>query len=240
VEVGTRARRHPQSATPTPPRGRGSWRRCVSALPGVAGRRSAALPRHRGWIRVFAATTDRDDRGEWLTLRDLGNAPRRTWHAGLFPSAIAFEAVASSGHARAAVRAPTVDSNAGWRRTCTNDGSQHFPLTDPAVIMLIHAAAIQRCSSAGKTGEQPLLDARRLRPEAGGRSRRRSRARWFRGVGVADHGHPLLREPAWPFPSSLHLLGCGARLDGDPGSRSDPVEMAEAHWFTRDEVRSPG
>jgi NAD+ diphosphatase len=33
------------------------------------------------------------------------------------------------------------------------------------------------------------------------------------------------------------MLGFTARLDGDPDITLDPVEMAEAAWFTRDEVR---
>jgi NAD+ diphosphatase len=40
----------------------------------------------------------------------------------------------------------------------------------------------------------------------------------------------------WPFPSSL-MLGFAARVEGDQVIRPDHVEMAEAGWFTRDEVR---
>jgi NAD+ diphosphatase len=32
------------------------------------------------------------------------------------------------------------------------------------------------------------------------------------------------------------MLGFIARLDGDPGITVDPVELAEAGWFTREEV----
>jgi NAD+ diphosphatase len=33
------------------------------------------------------------------------------------------------------------------------------------------------------------------------------------------------------------MVGFVARLDGDAAITLDPVEMAEAGWFTRDEVR---
>ena len=33
------------------------------------------------------------------------------------------------------------------------------------------------------------------------------------------------------------MLGFTARLDGDPTLHLDPKEIAEAQWFTRDEVR---
>ena len=42
----------------------------------------------------------------------------------------------------------------------------------------------------------------------------------------------------WPFPASL-MLGFVARLDGDPSITLDPVEMAEADWFTREEIARP-
>jgi NAD+ diphosphatase len=40
----------------------------------------------------------------------------------------------------------------------------------------------------------------------------------------------------WPFPASL-MLGFVAQLDGDPDITLDPVEMADAGWFTRAEIR---
>jgi NAD+ diphosphatase len=33
------------------------------------------------------------------------------------------------------------------------------------------------------------------------------------------------------------MVGFVAQLDGDPSITLDPVEMAEAGWFTREEVR---
>ena len=33
---------------------------------------------------------------------------------------------------------PTRVSHAGWVRHCDNDGSDHFPRTDPAIIVLVH------------------------------------------------------------------------------------------------------
>jgi NAD+ diphosphatase len=39
----------------------------------------------------------------------------------------------------------------------------------------------------------------------------------------------------WPFPASL-MVGFIAELDGDPAVNLDAAEMAEAAWFTRDEI----
>jgi NAD+ diphosphatase len=53
------------------------------------------------------------------------------------------------------------------------------------------------------------------------------------GVIVTDVGYRSSQP--WPFPASL-MVGFFARLDGDASITLDPVEMAEAAWFTRDEV----
>jgi NAD+ diphosphatase len=52
-------------------------------------------------------------------------------------------------------------------------------------------------------------------------------------VGVRDIRY-VASQP-WPFPASL-MLGFTAVLDGDPSVQIDPVEMAEAGWFSREEV----
>ena len=54
------------------------------------------------------------------------------------------------------------------------------------------------------------------------------------GVGLTDIRY-VASQP-WPFPASL-MLGFTARVDGDPSIHLDPVEMAEAGWFSRAEVR---
>jgi NAD+ diphosphatase len=53
------------------------------------------------------------------------------------------------------------------------------------------------------------------------------------GVEITDV-HYVASQP-WPFPASL-MVGFIARLDGDPSIHLDPVEMAEADWFTREEI----
>ena len=57
----------------------------------------------------------------------------------------------------------------------------------------------------------------------------------FEEVGVDVTDIRYLGSQPWPFPASL-MLGFVARLDGDPSITLDPVEMAEAAWFTRDEI----
>jgi NAD+ diphosphatase len=58
----------------------------------------------------------------------------------------------------------------------------------------------------------------------------------FEEVGVEIRDIRYVASQPWPFPASL-MLGFAARLDGDPRIELDPVEMAEAGWFTRAEVQ---
>ena len=54
------------------------------------------------------------------------------------------------------------------------------------------------------------------------------------GIVVRDVSY-ILSQP-WPFPSQL-MLGCMAYADDD-AITLDETELAEAGWFTRDEVQA--
>ena len=124
---------------------------------------------------------------------------------------------------------------AGWRRDCPNCKMQHFPRTDPVVIMLTI------------DGERCLL----------GRSGRFATNSWSCLAGFVEPGETIeeavrreVREEAgvvvgkvqyfrsqpWPFPSSL-MIGCHAQAL----SRElvvDHNELEGARWFDREEVAS--
>ena len=186
-------------------------------------------------VAHFAATTERDDGGDWRTLRDLG-ATMGDLDGGLLATAIALEQWHQRHTHCARCGTPTEQTSAGWLRTCPNDASQHFPRTDPAVIMLVRDGAGRALLGSGHDwgpGRYSTL-AGFVEP---GESLEAAVAREVfeeAGVSVADVRY-VASQP-WPFPSSL-MLGFSARLDGDPAIRVDPVELAEAGWFTRAEVQ---
>jgi NAD+ diphosphatase len=128
-----------------------------------------------------------------------------------------------------------VETKSGWTRTCTEDGSEHFPRTDPAVIMLIHDGAERTLLGRGhdwKPGRFSTL-AGFVEP---GESLEAAVAREvFEEVGVGVCDLRYVASQPWPFPASL-MVGFTGRLDGDSSITLDPVEMAEAAWFTRSEV----
>jgi NAD+ diphosphatase len=129
--------------------------------------------------------------------------------------------------------AATQSVHGGWRRDCPHCRAQHFPRTDPVVIML----AID--------GENCLL----------GRQSRFPAGMWSCLAGFVEPGESIeeavrreTREESgvscgrvryfasqpWPFPSSL-MIGCHAEAI----SREivvDRSELEEARWFEREEV----
>jgi len=185
-------------------------------------------------VPYFTVTVDEDDDG-WANLREVG-AGADDVQAGLLTSAVALEQWHSRHQHCPRCGAETFETLAGWTRTCREDGSEHFPRTDPAVIMLVRDDA-DRCL----LGRGHAWGDRRFSTLAGfvepGESLEAAVAREvFEEVGVTITDVRYVASQPWPFPSSL-MLGFTARLDGDPTLHLDPKEIAEAHWFTRDEVR---
>jgi len=128
---------------------------------------------------------------------------------------------------------PTKLVQGGWRRDCLACKAEHFPRTDPVVIMLATA------------GERCLL----------GRQSRFAPGMWSCLAGFVEPGetieHAVRREiqeeagircgrvayfasQPWPFPMSL-MIGCHA----DAVSFDitvDRTELEDARWFTREET----
>lgn len=130
--------------------------------------------------------------------------------------------------------ARTIPASAGHIRICTVDGSEHFPRTDPAVIMLVHDdERILLASNAN-------WPARRVSILAGfveaGESLEQAIAREVReevGIRVGDCRY--LGSQPWPLPRSL-MLGFFARADEGQDLRVDGEEIRNARWYTRAEL----
>jgi len=182
-------------------------------------------------------------------VADLGPAliptPRSRAIAGLVPA----DEVALYGTARSLVHwharhrhcsvcgATTRPVKAGWSRKCEADAcaAEHFPRTDPVVIMLAeyrgrillgrqHAwppgrySALAGFVEPGETIEEAV--AREL----------------FEEAGVRVHDVRYVMSQPWPFPSSL-MIACIAQAQDD-ALTLDETEIEDAFWCDADQVRA--
>lgn len=132
--------------------------------------------------------------------------------------------------------APTEQVSAGHVRRCPVDGSDHFPRTDPAVIMRVCDAA-GRCllarSPRWPVGRRSVLAGF---VEPGESIEQAVRREVAEEVGVEVTGVRYWGSQPWPFPASL-MLACTAQATGSHLT-VDPRELAEAGWYSRSQLRA--
>lgn len=121
----------------------------------------------------------------------------------------------------------------GWQRNCPECQGQHFPRTDPVVIMLItHGNSVLLGRSHGWPEGMYSLLAGFIEPGETVEAAVRREVFEEAGIRVGTVGY-LASQP-WAFPSSL-MLGCrGEALNRD--ITIDPNEIETALWATREEV----
>jgi NAD+ diphosphatase len=128
----------------------------------------------------------------------------------------------------------TVIAAAGHIRRCQACGAEHYPRTDPAVIMLVTDD-----QDRALLGRQVHWPEGRFSTLAGfvepGESIEQSVAREvFEEAGVVVGDVEYVASQPWPFPSSL-MLGFMARATAFE-INVDGEEIEEARWFSRDDL----
>jgi NAD+ diphosphatase len=128
---------------------------------------------------------------------------------------------------------PSEVADAGWRRACPACGAQHFPRTDPVVIMLIlHGNAVLLGRSASWPPGMYSLLAGFMEP--GESIEAAVRREVLEEAGVPVGRVDYLSSQPWPFPSSL-MIGCrGLALRRE--IRRDPAELEDARWVSREGI----
>ena len=127
--------------------------------------------------------------------------------------------------------------DSGWSRKCPHCGRQHFPRTDPAVIVAITSAVDPDLLLLGSNA---LWGADRFSCFAGfveaGESLEAAVRREVAEESGIDVGVVSYRgSQAWPYPRSLRVGFLAAALD-DAAAEADGEEIAAVRWFTRDEI----
>lgn len=122
---------------------------------------------------------------------------------------------------------------AGWQRSCPSCNTQHFPRTDPVVIMLItRGNSVLLGRSPGWPEGMYSLLAGFVEPGETVEAAVRREVFEEAGIRVGEVGY-LASQP-WAFPSSL-MIGC-AGLAENSEITLDPNELEDAAWFTREEI----
>lgn len=124
----------------------------------------------------------------------------------------------------------TVAFRAGWGRVCHHCGAEHFPRTDPVVIM------IAEHDGRALVGRQPSWPAGRYSALAGflepGESIEEAVAREvWEEAGVRVRGVRYVASQPWPFPSQL-MIACIGQAEDD-AITLDRNELEDAIWVPR-------
>jgi NAD+ diphosphatase len=127
----------------------------------------------------------------------------------------------------------TAMKEGGWKRDCPNCKAEHFPRTDPVVIMLVtfgdkcllgrqkqFPAGMWSCLAGFVEAAETIEDA--VRREIFEES----------GIRCTDVNY-YMTQP-WPYPSSL-MIGCTARATNED-IVVDRTELEDARWFDRAEA----
>jgi NAD+ diphosphatase len=128
----------------------------------------------------------------------------------------------------------SVMKEGGWKRECPSCKAEHFPRTDPVVIMLV------------ASGDKCLLGRQKRFPpgmysclagfvEAAETIEDAVRREIFEESGIRCTDVAYYMTQPWPYPSSL-MIGCSARALNED-IVVDHTELEDARWFDRDEAR---
>ncbi|MFV0333182.1 MAG: NAD(+) diphosphatase [Tropicimonas sp.] len=127
----------------------------------------------------------------------------------------------------------SLPAQAGWQHVCPACGAQHFPRTDPVVIMLItHGNSV--LMGRAPIWPEGMFSLLAGFVEPGETIEAAVRREVMEEAGVPVGAVSYLASQPWPFPASL-MLGCrGEALARD--IRIDPEELEDARWMSREEV----
>ena len=131
--------------------------------------------------------------------------------------------------------APSDPIEGGWKRVCRTCGTQHFPRTDPVVIML--PVRGERCL-LGRQAPWPkgMYSALAGFLEPGESIEEACARELFEEAAVRTTSVRYHSTQPWPYPSSL-MIGLIAQIE-DGEATADHIEIDEVRWFTRQEARA--
>ena len=129
---------------------------------------------------------------------------------------------------------PSQPMDGGWKRFCPSCKVEHFPRTDPVVIML--AVRGERCLLGRQAAwPQGMFSALAGFLEPGESIEEACARELFEEAGLRAASVRYHSTQPWPYPSSL-MIGLIAEVD-EGEATPDQTEIEEVRWFTREEAR---
>ena len=128
----------------------------------------------------------------------------------------------------------TAMKEGGWKRECPSCKAEHFPRTDPVVIMLVTSG--EKCLLGRQKQFLPgMYSCLAGFVEAAETIEDAVRREIFEESGIHCTDVSYYMTQPWPYPSSL-MIGCTARALNEE-IVVDRTELEDARWFNRDEAR---
>ena len=127
--------------------------------------------------------------------------------------------------------------SAGHALACTGCGTQHFPRTDSAVIMLVHCGDRALLGHSQRFPNSTMYSTLAGFVEPGESLEEAVAREVLEEVGVRVGAVQYHSSQPWPFPSNIMLGFYAEGLSEAITLQED--ELRDARWFTRDELRDP-
>jgi NAD+ diphosphatase len=131
---------------------------------------------------------------------------------------------------------PTEPISSGHARKCPVDDSEHFPRVDPAMIVLVTDEADRALLARNALWPEHRVSILAGFVEAGESAEHAVAREVHEETAITVEAVTYLGSQPWPMPQSL-MLGFRA-LATSIDIQVDADEIAEANWYSRDELRA--